>query len=489
MKNNDLNGNQEFEKLLKDKMNELSSSVDCFDRISAKAFPEKNSDFSESGFVVCDLENITGKSKKLPFLKWTAVVTACVICAVIIPKSTFFNNFIANFSSNSKKTYNKIIEEINNETTENSYRVYDMPLDDYIKYDKLVTPLYSCPFEDCGKDGVNVRIFVRMYNDIPTNQIYAVEYMGEYIQSNFIAVADSKAKFTDNDFESIDSAEVNVSDLALNEAVKVNFTPTATAESYITDQYDNKVSLASFEYESIFKSGDEVQKIVSQVLYYGDRINEAPEKYYYDISNKPDISEEGVWKHSVCFDGFTAMPEESKSLFIETPLFNGEISDENSIAYAYITLESIADVVENDITDIKFCSLDLRSFSDSDVSMVAVPYDKEILKTLKMYFSQSGIFLSSDSDAALVITSDDTGMTEIISLYDENYYSIPTAEEENAQRQIEAENAILNAEDERYSELTEQEEETKQQIESEQRRIEAEKAKHEESKPYYEFEF
>lgn len=484
MKNNGLNGNQEFEKLLKDKMNELSSSVDCFDRISAKAFPEKNPDFSESGFVVCDLENITGKSKKLPFLKWTAFVTACVVCAVIIPKSTFFNNFIANFSSNSKKTYNKIIEEINTETAENSYRVYDMPLDNYIKYDKLVTPLYSCPFEDCGKDGVNVRIFVRTFNDIPTNQIYAVEYMGEYIQSNFIAVADSKAKFTDKDFESLDSAEVNISEVALNEAVKVNFTPTTTAESYITDKYDNKVSLASFEYESIFKSDDDVQKIVSQVLYYGDRINESPEKYYYDINNTPDIDTEGVWKHSVCFDGFSAIPEENKSLFIQTPLFNDEISVESSVGYAFIMPDypyAFTDYDENESNEINFYSLDLRSFSDSDVSMVAVPYDKEVLKTLKMYFSQSGMFLSSDSDVAMVVTSDDTGMTEIISWYDENYYSIMNVEEENAKRQIEAENAILTVEDERYFEFTEQ-------SENEQRRIEAEKAKQEDEKNY-EFEF
>ncbi|MDE5770815.1 MAG: hypothetical protein K2I06_04155 [Ruminococcus sp.] len=481
MKNNDLNGNQEFEKLLKDKMNELSSSVDCFDRISAKAFPEKNSDFYESGFVVCDLENITGKSKKLPFLKWTAGVIACVLCVAVIPKSAFFNNMIANFSRNSKKTYNRIIDEINSETAKNSYRIYDIPLDDYIKYDKLVTPLYDCPFEDCGKDNVNVRIFVRTYNDIPTNQIYAVEYMDEYIQSNFIAVADSKAKFTDKDFESIDS-EVNASDWVLNEAVKVNFTPAITAESYIMDKNENKVSLASFEYESIFKSGDEVQKIVSQVLYYGDRIDEEPEKYYYDINNTPDIKAEGAWKNSVCFDGFTAMPEENKSLFIKTSLFNGETSDENSIAYTYITPENITDVEESDITGIDYYSLGLHSFSESDISVVAVPYDTEILKTLKMYFSQSGIIFSSASDTAVVFTSRCTELTEVITVDDENYHQFPTAEEENEQRRIEAENAILNAEDERYSELAEQ-------AEIEHQQIEAEKAKEEQSTRHYEFKF
>lgn len=45
MKKNDLYGNQEIEKILKEKMNELSSSVDCFDKISARAFPEKDPDF------------------------------------------------------------------------------------------------------------------------------------------------------------------------------------------------------------------------------------------------------------------------------------------------------------------------------------------------------------------------------------------------------------------------------------------------------------
>lgn len=510
MKNNDLNGNQEFENLLKDKMNELSSSVDCFERISAKAFPEKNPDFSESGFVVCDLENITGKSKKLSFLKWTAGVIACVLCVAVIPKSAFFNNMIANFSRNSKKTYNRIIDEINSETTKNSYRVYDIPLDDYIKYDKLVTPLYACPFEDCGKDNVNVRIFVRTYNDVPTNQIYAVEYMDEYNQSNFIAVADSKAKFTDEDFESIGSAEVNASDWVVNEAVKVNFTPAITAESYIMDKNENKVSLASFEYKSIFKSDDGAQKMVSQILYYGDRIDESPEKYYYDIKNSSDTDIEGVWKNSVCFDGFTAMSEENKSLFVRTPLFNGETSDENSIAYTYITPENITDVEESDITGIDYYSLDLRSFSDSDISIVAVPYDTEILKTLKMYFSQSGIFFSSYSDVSVIVTSGRTGLTGAITMGDENYHEILSVEEEkaleqerdlqkekeqfeaerekiqeeqaeNEKKRTEAERAIIATEDERY---VQQEENSKQQIEAERK-----KSQEEESTRHYEFKF
>lgn len=485
MKNNDLNGNQDFEKSLKDKMNELSSSVDCFDRISAKAFPEKSADFSESGFVVCDLENITGKSKKVPFLKWTAVVVACVMCAMIIPKSTFFDNLIANFSSNSKKTYNKIIDEINTETAKNSYRVYDMPLDDYIKYDRLVTPLYSCPFEDCGKDGVNVRIFVRTCDDIPTNQVYAVEYMGDYVQSNFIAVADSKAKFNDNDLKYIDEIYTDSDETLLMSAVMANFKATITAESFLTDSSGNKVSLASFEYGNIFKSDDgTIYYSPSDFIYYGDRIDVTPEKYYYDISNTPDISEDGVWKHSVCFDGFSAMPEESKSLFTRMSMFSNKISDDYDISYAYITPDApeLFDGDDSDDSnDINFYSLDLRSFSESDISTVAVPYDKDVLKTLKMYFSQSGLFLSSYSDVAVMVTSVDAEMTAELNWNNENYHQFTTAEEENV---------IIDSEDERYSqtELAEQEE-MKRQIE----RFNAEQSyaeeTTEETTPYLEFEF
>ncbi|MBO5103580.1 MAG: hypothetical protein J6B74_00755 [Ruminococcus sp.] len=481
MKNNDLNGNQDFEKSLKDKMNELSSSVDCFDRISAKAFPEKSADFSESGFVVCDLENITGKSKKVPFLKWTAVVVACVVCAVIIPKSTFFDNLIANFSSNSKKTYNKIIDEINTETAKNSYRVYDMPLDDYIKYDRLVTPLYSCPFEDCGKDGVNVRIFVRTCDDIPTNQVYAVEYMGDYVQSNFIDVAYSKAKFSDNDLKYIDEIYTESDETLLMSAVMANFKATITAESFLTDSSGNKVSLASFEYGNIFKSDDgTIYYSPSDFIYYGDRIDGTPEKYYYDISKTPDISEDGVWKHSVCFDGFSAMPEESKSLFTRMSMFSNKISDDYDISYAYITPDApeLFDGDDSDDSnDINFYSLDLRSFSESDISTVAVPYDKDVLKTLKMYFSQSGLFFSSYSDAAVAVTSVDAEMTAIVSYDDENYHQFPLDEE----------NIIIDSEDTRY--MTEQEEMEEEARQQRAEQFNVEQSDAEETTPYLEFEF
>ncbi len=59
---NEKTENREIENILKSKMNELSESVDCFDKISARVFPEKNQDFSESGFTISDLENKIGRA-------------------------------------------------------------------------------------------------------------------------------------------------------------------------------------------------------------------------------------------------------------------------------------------------------------------------------------------------------------------------------------------------------------------------------------------
>ena len=61
VKNSDYIENPEFEKLLKNKMNELSENVDCFDKIAERAYMSDNVDFSDSEFTVTDLENVTGK--------------------------------------------------------------------------------------------------------------------------------------------------------------------------------------------------------------------------------------------------------------------------------------------------------------------------------------------------------------------------------------------------------------------------------------------
>ena len=116
MKDNNIKGDQEFEKKLRVKMNKLSSGVDCFDKISARAFPEKDSDFSESEYTVSDLENITGRRRAVPVLKWIAAAAAVIICIGILPHTTFVQNFMSNFRRSGDERYLGLLTEIFEET-------------------------------------------------------------------------------------------------------------------------------------------------------------------------------------------------------------------------------------------------------------------------------------------------------------------------------------------------------------------------------------
>ncbi|MDE5584638.1 MAG: hypothetical protein K2J08_13175 [Ruminococcus sp.] len=423
MKSNGLNGSEETEKILRDKMNELSLSVDCFDRISAKAFPEKKADFSESGFVVCDLENITGKSRKTHFLRRTALAVAVAVCVAVIPRTSLIDKLMANLGKSAGKTYNKIIDEINRETAENDYRVYDIPLDDYISYDRLVNPLYPCPFADLEKEDINVRIFVRMYGDYPTNQMYAVEYTGEYQKSNFIAVAETEAKFTEEDFTDIEIDKIIYGNTSVYDALKTNFSADTTS---IKDKSGKSVSAGSFDYVSIFKSKEEVYPLLSQVLYYGDSDGTDYTAYQYDINNTSYGGEttadvDGIWKNSIRYDGFSAKSETDESLFNRTELFNKETAEDyNKETTEYImcldiTPSIVATEKKNSVDEngILKCSTDIYEISYNRNGLTAgslvAPYDFGVAETFRMYFSNMYMIFSSSSENEVYIKSQTTG--------------------------------------------------------------------------------
>lgn len=399
---------KEIEKTIKNKMSELSSSVNCFDKISAKSFTEKNQDFSENGFAVYDLENITGKSKKPLFLKLIATTLAFIICIIAFPETSVFNNLIASLGQSPEKIYSHIIEEIFKETSENTYKIYDMPIENYLKYDTLVTPFYSCPFSDYGKTNINVRIFVRTYNNIPTNQIYAVEYTGEYKKSNFIAVADTKAKFTNDELEKLMvSDESQTDDSIIYSDIQTNL---VTSE----DSFEENIfSLASFEYNNIFKSDDNIYLYSSKILYY---LNEGT--YYYDIYNSPDS--ECKWNNSICFDGFASIQERNKSLFSYKELFTDFESSNDILSYNCITLpESFTENNNSLINQIDFYTFEING---ENINTMAVPYDNDVLETLKIYFLQSETISYSESSPEIKITSSNTKYTENIS-YEQDFDS------------------------------------------------------------------
>ena len=190
-------------------MNELSASVDCFDKISARAFPEKDSDFSDCGLTVSDLENVTGKRRFPPVLRWVSAAAAIVLCIGVIPKTAIINSLRDPAEKSSgKSTYTRLLSEIKDETQSGSYYICDLSLDDYISRDVLVTPLYSCPFEESNED-MNVRLYIRYIGGIRTNQIYAVKYRGNYSEDNIVAAAETGVSFSEKEEEILEQKVKN----------------------------------------------------------------------------------------------------------------------------------------------------------------------------------------------------------------------------------------------------------------------------------------
>ena len=338
MKDNRINGADELEKELRNRMSELSSNVDCFEKISARAFPETDQDFSDSELTVSDLENVTGRRRAVPVLKWVSIAAAAVVCIGVLPRTVFFQEFISNIGLDTNKKYRDMISEIKKETELHDYKVFDMPLSEYIADDILISPLYGCPFEAEETDGINVRVFVREIEGVPTNQIYAVEYTGDYSESNFLAAAESKAKFTNKDIESIGDISTEVNDSNAYRAACNAF----TGDRYflLIDKEGKRATAASFAYVHFFKDDDAVKTLQTEVLYCN--YDEDCEKYYYDTLTRCydkvsqavieyDIPEaDKLWKTSLNYDGSNAMPKESNSAFNRKDFFANTAEPENS---------------------------------------------------------------------------------------------------------------------------------------------------------------
>ena len=458
-KKNDICGDQEFENELKEKLNELSSSVDCFDKISARAFPEKDSDFSDSEFVVSDLENVTGRRKIVPVLKWTAAAAAVGLCVGILPKTAFVHELMSNFSKDADRQYSAILAEISKETEEHTYKIYDMPLDDYIRKDVLITPLYSCPFKESNRDDINVRIYVRtIFGDIPTNQIYAVEYEGDYSSARVLAAAESEAKITDEDIESIDERTGFYDPIPKTEnAVNTWFRGAKTDD--VCDREENIVHLASFSRNDYFKLNDEILYLTTDVI-YNSIDGDSSGVYYYDIACYNNNSEsvdipgsEKLWKKSLKYNGSSAMPEKNSSLFVRRDYFTDDVSGSSVSPLCYYepyANEELTDVISDHLGIMKRVSEFKKDKYDFELDTPADAVSKE---NMRIYISGI-IFLafSSYSDARIEISVNDSVDPIKIGINDIRYCS-QTMSEVESEREYDA---VKRYQDNRSAELERQ---------------------------------
>lgn len=458
MKKNDLYGNQEIEKILKEKMNELSSSVDCFDKISARAFPEKNPDFSDCELTVTDLENVTGKRRPVPVLKWVSAAAVIVICVGVLPKTALMNNLRNSLVKKSdKRSYSEIICEINKETADNDYMIYDVPLDYYSKNDVLVTPFFRCPFENKVDANERVRIFVKTCGGFHTNQVYAVEYSGEYDEANFKAAAESKAKFTEKETKQLESSDII--SFNYNCVADAQYAFDTDKEGNLTDKNGNIISAASFSTVTYFKNREEqINPITSDILYYHLGTTENAPEYFYDIRSSyidgieiknMDIPE-NLWESSVYSNGVSAFPsekdnDENYGGFTKTKLFLDYDErygiGESTLYYMNPPESFVADETAADekITETITASLEniyqAEVVSKDEIACIAAPYNELVRNTMAVYIPYNRI-TNNDYSALTLESSIDGGNRNYIYL-SSNGNSLKTVDMNYEEREYE----------------------------------------------------
>lgn len=446
MKDKNINTDQEFEKLLKDKMNELADSSDCFSKISERVFIEENTDFDDSEFVVTELENITGKRRFSPLLKTAAAGLAAVLVIGFVPKTTPFRKLMCNIGSPNSDTFTGLVREITESTSENSgmdFHVYDMKLEEYINKDILVTPLYSCPFEDIGREDIRVRVFVRCCEDLLTNQIYAVEYSGEFAEENFIAAAETKADFSADDLEK-----------SYN---KIQDRLKTSCSAFINELNNSKESIAaSFTDHCLFKSLDEVYLLGSNVAYC---TSDNGASYSYDIMNFT-ISQTGTfkdnfyisqtdlkWKYSVYRSGESAFPEMDNSLFKKKTV-STDSNTEGLVPPVSIMPYGDKNTAKNKN---EFGCPATLTLSHT-IKNIDVPADEFSRSSLKIYINKMDIGYfgySSESDPKINVTCSDGSVDMILRADDVGFW-------EHLTDQAEISGAIIVTDDE--TELSEESE-------------------------------
>lgn len=380
----------DVEVLLRTKMNELSDSVDCFDRISERVFAENLSEFGDCGDVVTELENVTGKPRISRIIKGIAFTAAAAAVIAVVPQTDIGREMLSNIAGETDSDdFAFLVNEIEAELKDGEYRVTDVSLDYYIKNDVLVTPLFCCPFEECERDNTYVRIFTKQLGGYDTSQIYAVLYSDTYTPDNFIAAAKSRYKFTAEDmtaelgdgYEFYNSAESVIEKLYYMDE-KMGYLYDETGGQYSAGAFDNTMITKNEQGETV--------KVSSEIVI----INNNTGKYQYDIifneNGIDNYSREKMWVRSLYFNGNSSFPVILNSDFEETDLLQKipeNQAEKSDLIFTYPFEESEMNIDEfgnplDSLGDVFTVSTNALS---SYLIAMPVPKNPEALMTLRMY--------------------------------------------------------------------------------------------------------
>ena len=356
------------EKLLRDKMNELTENVDCLDTITARVFPTLPAGAEDDEYIITDLEVVTGRSRKGSFLKWAAIAATIVLCIFFVPKSGAVKRFFYNMGAPSDRSFRRITSAVERMAADGDYRYIDVPLSRYAAEDILVTPLFSCPFEDTGRENVNVRIYIRQENDsVDTAEVYAVEYAGNYTPDSIIAAAEPVCTFSDEELSALD--EQFRDDSAYKAAGEVN----------------DAEGLASTGSVCYVRDGGKAVPANVELLYGSDNDGSFYDIYVSSGDKKLELpAREKMWKASVYANGTSAFPEESGSRYERRELFtqSSDISSERSGVYVFEDNSIAASSLGKEVK---------ASFKGSSSASVAeVPLDRALASRMRLFLPDSG---------------------------------------------------------------------------------------------------
>jgi len=235
---------REFSKKLKNGLDNLSDSVNCFDKISNAVY-SKNSmaengaehNFSEmhnekyaNWHTVNGADTVVKKSctKKHIWRSTLAVAAACCLILTFgaplffstIPNIGFWKKGSENIAAQQQKEFNAVYQELKSEL-ENVNKSWNYVYEDYSENEYNASSLFInplCMYNFSGNNNSYIRVYTKVYyssdeeivEPISTNQVYLVKYNVPTTTQlpsadSILAIVDTKAKFTINDAQTAEN--------------------------------------------------------------------------------------------------------------------------------------------------------------------------------------------------------------------------------------------------------------------------------------------
>ena len=296
---------RDFERDLKQLIDGLSDSVDCFDKIARRAYIKETVRSANNAYTVSGVDNVSER-RKFRFFPAVAVSLAVCLCvSFFLPISLFHRpgNNVTEDPKHENEQYQALKAELYSElnSTWFVYEYKDCLIDEFNADSLFINPL--CVYKIPESDATHVRVYTKTIEyggkKYPTNQVYLVTYYRNFTDDNIVAIIDSGAKITEEELAPFREQLPSQPTAEWNAQINTNYCTTLDGEtansnsgsvkwqeerfkSLITNTFTvfsdgrfgyikKPASIASFAYASIFKAGDSVVCLSSDVLYWNIR--------------------------------------------------------------------------------------------------------------------------------------------------------------------------------------------------------------------------